>query len=260
MPLALVLIVVVRAVKTYLGGGDYAEAEAQVPGSPFLARVYRAAQSSVGRDEAAEGTATLDEMQRLSVMNPACPLAVGDIAFLPRADGTFTRAKVVRLRFYSDRVQCDLETGAEGTALPENLPMLTSAEQQALQAQIDALTQQNQSFAQQLGDLTMSFKNGPVYSGKFPTQSLTATGAITKPAQSTTFQVNSSSPVIVTLYPSTGDNTEVEFINLGAGLVTFAYPTSPAQTGATLANIALSQHDGVAFKEAGTNDWEGAGG
>lgn len=118
MPLDPVPVVIVRAARTHIGGGDYAEVEKPLAGSPFLARVYRAAQSSALRDEAAPGTATLDEMQRLSIADPACPVQVGDIAYLPRLNGSYTRARIVRLRFYSDRMQYDLETGAEGKSAP----------------------------------------------------------------------------------------------------------------------------------------------
>jgi hypothetical protein len=114
MPLNYVLVRVVRLVfavsPTF---GLSALIEEDVPGSPFSARVYRVAQTTVTRDDDQSGTATLDEMQRMSILDPACPIQVNDIAFLPRATGTFTRAKVMRPRPYSDRTQYDLETGVE---------------------------------------------------------------------------------------------------------------------------------------------------
>lgn len=123
MSLEIVSIPILSAARTHLGGGDYAEAETQIAGSPFAGRVYRAAQNTVGRDEAAPGVATVDQMPRMSIYDPACPVKVGMIALLPDPQGTtalvplpgtFTRAKVIRVRGrYGDRVQYDLETGAE---------------------------------------------------------------------------------------------------------------------------------------------------
>lgn len=103
----------------------------EIAGSPFLARVYRVPQTTVQRDEAQPGTATVDQMQRLSVLDPLCGVQVGDIAFLPRADGSFARAKVIRIRFYSDRIQYDLETGAEGSG---PLPALDLADNSSADA------------------------------------------------------------------------------------------------------------------------------
>lgn len=119
MPLEYVPVHVIRLI----GGvsptfGKTKPVETEIAGSPFLARVYRVSQTTVQRDEAQPGTATVDQMQRLSVLDPACPIEVNDIAYLPEADGSYTRAKVIRVRPYGDRCQYDLETGAEGTGFP----------------------------------------------------------------------------------------------------------------------------------------------
>ena len=108
----------------------------------------------------------------------------------------------------------------------------------------------------QLGELFMSnFKNQAAYNGKFTTVPITATSTLTKPTMPTTYLVNSSTPVVVTLYASTGDQTPIEFINKGTGVVTFAYPTTPAQTGPTLSNISLNNEDIQDFLEAASNSW-----
>ena len=115
MPLEYVPVRVVRPGGTVSATfGKSAPFETEIAGSPFMARVYRVSQTTVERDEAQAGTATVDQMQRLSVLDPTCPIQVNDIALLPRADGSFTRAKVIRPRPYSDRIQYDLEIGAEG--------------------------------------------------------------------------------------------------------------------------------------------------
>lgn len=114
MSLDFVRVKIVRLVFSVSAtGGLSGPLESELAGSPFLARVYRAPQSSVLRDEAQAGTATLDEMRRISIFDPACPADIGNIAYLPRPGGPATRAKVMRPRRYSDRVQYDLETGAE---------------------------------------------------------------------------------------------------------------------------------------------------
>lgn len=153
MPLDYVPVVVVRSQRVHLGGGDYDETEGQVPGSPFLARVYRAAQNQFDRDEAASGNASVDRMPRLSVRDPLCPIREGDVALLPQPGGGTRRASVLLVRPYGDRIQCDLEMGAEGDAAGAPGPLLTPPSPTA-QAQIDALTTQ-------LGDLMTYIKSTP---------------------------------------------------------------------------------------------------
>ena len=124
MSLELVSIPVLQATKTHIGGGDYAEVEALITGSPFKGRVYRTAQKAItGRDQAQDGVAMVDQLPRLAVYDPLCPIGEGMIALLPDPLGTFTlvplagtytRAKVLRVRGrYGDRIQYDLETGAD---------------------------------------------------------------------------------------------------------------------------------------------------
>jgi hypothetical protein len=108
-------IKIVRSVRTRTATGGYTQVEAPIPGSPFPARVFRVSQTTISRDEAQPATATLDVMRRLSILNPSAAVQVNDIAYIPSdsAPGAMERAKIIRLRRYSDRVQCDLETGVE---------------------------------------------------------------------------------------------------------------------------------------------------
>lgn len=126
MPLESVAVRVVRPVRTRTATAGKTTTEAEIDGSPFLARVYRVAETAVDRDEAAPATATLDRMQRLSVPDPACPIRVGDIALLPQPGGGTRRAKVLRPRPYGGRVQYDLELGVEGDAPPTALTLPVS--------------------------------------------------------------------------------------------------------------------------------------
>lgn len=113
MSLQLVSVRVVTQTRTRDGGAGYTPGpDVDIAGSPFLARVYRVPQKEVREDDAAPGTTTVDRTQRLSIYNPAAPVAEDCIALLPRLDGSVQRAKVVRPRYYDDRIQCDLETGA----------------------------------------------------------------------------------------------------------------------------------------------------
>lgn len=123
MPLDYVPVVAVRSERIHLGGGDYGETEGQIPGSPFLARVYRDAQKVFDRDEAPVGNASVDRMPRLSVKDAACPIREGDVCLLPQPGGGTRRASVLLARRYSDRVQYDLEMGAEGD-VPAPVPVL----------------------------------------------------------------------------------------------------------------------------------------
>lgn len=90
-------------------------AEAAVVGSPFQGRIYRVQQTTSARDEAKPGAATIDEMRRISLTDPSADVRKGDIAILPGDDdpAATERALIQRVRRYGDRVQCDLETGAE---------------------------------------------------------------------------------------------------------------------------------------------------
>ncbi len=146
MPLDYIRVVAVRSEKTHLGGGDYAETEGQIPGSPFLARVYRDAQKVFDRDEAGSGNASVDRMPRLSVKDAACPVREGDVWLVPQPGGGTRRASVLLARRYSDRTQYDLEMGAEGDAGASNSGAvpgpLGSPPAPAAQTQIDALTAQ----------------------------------------------------------------------------------------------------------------------
>ena len=114
MSLKLISVHILRASKTRTAtGGKLPGALTDIAGSPFSARVYRASQTTVQRDEAAAGVATDDQMRRLSIMDPAAAVQIGDIAVVP-ADAnpsTTEHARVLRVRRYGDRVQCDLETG-----------------------------------------------------------------------------------------------------------------------------------------------------
>ena len=238
MPLTPVKVAVVRKVRTHLGGGDYSEAEAQIAGSPFLATVYRTSQKTDTNDEAAPGTAPLDEMQRLSVRDPACPIQVNDVALLPLPGGSVQRAKVVRPRRYGDRVQYDLETGAEGDGPPQGAlstlpPSLTA------QAQLDALTAQ-------IGELILA--QHLAKTGQYtPATTITASTTLTKPAGNTTYPVDTTSgAVVITLYASTGDGTDLEFVRVaGTNAVTFvlnAADTCPLPLVNTiLANVGETQ-------------------
>ncbi|BDI27991.1 hypothetical protein CCAX7_000420 [Capsulimonas corticalis] len=117
MPLDPIAVRILRASRSRTPtGGKTVNAEADIPGSPFSARVYRVAQVTVNRDEAEPGIATQDQMRRLSILDPAAGVRKNDIALIPSDDdpSVTERAKVLRVRRYSDRVQCDLETGVDG--------------------------------------------------------------------------------------------------------------------------------------------------
>lgn len=255
MPLDYVRLKIVRLVSVVTAtGGLSAPLESELAGSPFLARVYRAAQSSVLRDEAQAGTATLDEMRRVSILNPACPAEVGDIAYLPRPDGTTTRAKIMRPRRYTDRVQYDLETGAEGdgstiSAAGNPLPPSASA-----QSQIDALTLQ-------IGILQMSFTNAFKYTGKKTLVTLSATATLTKPTVPTDYVVDcTAAPVVVTLWPSTGDGTDYRFYkSAGAAANTASFALNAGDTSiTTLANAVLTNiGDEQGWEETAATKWAG---
>ena len=212
MPLDYVPVTVARPVSTVSATfGGSAPTLMQLAGSPFLARVYRVAQTTVGRDEAQPGTATLDEMQRLSVMDPACPIQVNDIAFLPQADGSTRRAKVLRVRRYADRTQYDLETGAEGDAPAGPGALSTLPPPAGVQAQIDALTQQFTtlqtqlaSTQTQLGTLQVSFSNYQP-SGVEPVVPVTAAAVtLAMPTVDTVYEVKPSANQVITLPPAPG--------------------------------------------------------
>ena len=216
--------------------------EAYLAGSPFLARVYRVPQTTVGRDEAQPGTATLDEMQRMSILDPTCSIQVNDIAYLPLPNGTTQRAKIIRCRRYADRVQYDLETGAEGDTPVGAGGLSTLPPPVSTQSQIDALQAQNDTMAAQLGDLSTMFhllKTG-TYT---PATTITASTTLTKPAQSTTYPVDTTSgAVVITLYASTGDGTDLEFVRVaGTNPVTFVLnSTTPDTCPLPLVNTALN--------------------
>ena len=247
MPLAPVPVRVVRLVKTRTATAGYTTAEADLAGSPFTARVYRAPSATVNRDEAAPATATVDGLRRLSVLDPACPIRIGDVAYLPLPDGTAERAKVLLVRRYADRLQCDLETGAEGDVAPgvggatSSLPPSASA-----QAQIDALTAQLGQVSSELGDLTVAFHLAKT--GQYtPATTITASTTLTKPTGNTTYPIDTTSgAVVITLYASTGDGTDLEFVRVaGTNPVTFvlnAADTCPLPLVNTiLANIGETQ-------------------
>lgn len=113
MSLQFVSVRVVTQTRTRDGGAGYTPGpDVDIAGSPFQARVYRVPQKDTRQDDAAAGTTVVDRTQRLAIYNPAAPVAEGCIALLPLPGGSVQRAKVVRPRFYDDRIQCDLETGA----------------------------------------------------------------------------------------------------------------------------------------------------
>lgn len=105
----------------------------------------------------------------------------------------------------------------------------------------------------------MSFRNTPNYQGRFPEVSLTATTTLTKPTQNTTYLVDTSAatvPVVITLYPSTGDNSKVEFIRTaGAQPVQFALAGSDSSP-SILSNAALNNIGDVQpWAEYALNKW-----
>ncbi len=113
MSLKLASVRIVTQTRTRDGGSGYiAGPDTDIPGSPFQARSYRAAQSEIRREDAVPGTTVVDRMQRLALYVTGVKLPAGCIALLPLPDGSVQRAKVVRPRYYDDRIQCDLETGA----------------------------------------------------------------------------------------------------------------------------------------------------
>lgn len=243
MPLKPVTVAVVRAVKTHLGGGDYAEVECPLAGSPFTGRVYRTLQKTTTDDEAAPGIAPLDEMQRLSILDPACPVQVNDTCLLPLPSGSVQRAKVVRVRRYGDRCQYDLETGAEGdasaaSALGPALPPAVS-----VQAQLDQKQAQLDALSAEIGALQMA--EHLLKSGNYAPYAATITASLTiaKPAQNTTYLIDTTGgPVAITLYASTGDETDNEFVRIkGNNAVTFILdPTAPDTCPLPLASCALN--------------------
>jgi hypothetical protein len=115
MGLQTIKVPIVRTSETSTPTLGTATAEAAIAGSPFAARVYRVNQA-VTRDEAAPGVATVNQQRRLSIVNPSVGVRIGDVALIPSDDnpGTTERAKVLNVRRYDDRIQCDLETGVEG--------------------------------------------------------------------------------------------------------------------------------------------------
>lgn len=211
MPLDYVRVVAVRSEKTHLGGGDYAETEGQLPGSPFLARVYRDAQKVFDRDEAGSGNASVDRMPRLSVKDAACPVREGDVWLVPQPGGGTRRASVLLARRYNDRVQYDLEMGAEGDAGASNSGAapgpLGSPPAPTAQAQIDALTAQ-------LGALQMSFF---LSQGPDPIVPISATSTLARPLVKTIYKVTPTANTVSTLFAATGSGLVVNFdlSNLG---------------------------------------------
>lgn len=115
MSLATVSILIMRPSRALTETLGVAITEAAVAGSPFAGRVYRVQQTTSTRDEAKPGAATIDAMRRISLLNPDADVRKGDIAYLASDDdpSATERALIVRVRRYADRVQCDVETGAE---------------------------------------------------------------------------------------------------------------------------------------------------
>lgn len=224
MPLDYVPVRVTRLVRTRTATGGHINAESELAGSPFLARVYRVASKSVERDEAQPATATVDKLRRLSVLDPACPISVGDMAYLPLPGGIFERAKALLVRAYADRTQYDLETGAEGDAPPAvgGTTVQLQAELDALTAQFTAQNTQIAAQTAQITDLTTMFhllKTGTYTQAA----TLTASTTLAKAAQSTTYPIDTTAgAVVITLPASTGDGTDYEFIRIaGTNPVTF---------------------------------------
>ena len=123
----------------------------------------------------------------------------------------------------------------------------------SVQAQLDALSQE-------LGELQMSFRNSAFqYNGKRLLVTLTATTTLTKPAGPTDYLIDTTAgPVVVTLWPSTGDGSDARFFK-SAGPTTNAASfalTAGDTTGATLANTVLTNiGDEQGWEEVGANKW-----
>jgi len=108
MSLNVVNVPVRRLARVPTSTGGYTEAQNAIEGSPFPARCYRKPELTIPRDEANPGIATVDPMRAVSFLSPAPAVLVNDLVLLP--DGVV--GKIVRVRAYDDRTQCDLETGA----------------------------------------------------------------------------------------------------------------------------------------------------
>ncbi len=263
MPLDYVPVRVVRLVRTRTAAAGKTTAEAELPGSPFLARVYRVSQSSVDRDEGQPAVATLDQMQRLSVLDPACEIRVGDIAFLPQPDGTTQRAKVLRPRRYGIRTQYDLETGADGDAplpAPGQLPVLPPTP--SAQAQIDALTAQLAAQQTQIGDLIMA-ASLPQPVQPDPVVVLTTTATLTRPSQSTVREIKPTANMTATLYPATGSGIVEKFDVSALGSFTFAvalasgdsYDANNAGVAAAIAQLITNGAASFSLRDVAPNTW-----
>ncbi len=254
MPLKPVPVAALRTVKTHLGGGDYAEADFPLAGSPFTGRVYRTLQKTTTDNESGPGIAPLDEMQRLSIMDPACPIQVNDICLLPLPSGAVQRAKAVRVRRYSDRCQYDLETGAEGdsaatSALGPALPPAVS-----VQAQLDALTQE-------LSTLQMAFSlSGPQTD---PIVVFSATATLTRPTQSTVREVKPAANAVATLYTATGSGIVETFDVSALGGFTFgvalasgdSYDANNAGVAAAIASLIAGGAASFKLRDVAANTW-----
>lgn len=262
MPLSFVRVIVVRSVKTHLGGGDYAEADCPLAGSPFTGRVYRTLQKTTTDDEAGPGIAPLDEMQRLSIMDPGCPIQVNDICLLPLPNVSVQRAKVVRVRRYGDRTQFDLETGAEGDALLASaigpaLPPTVSVQAQLdqKQAQLDALTQE-------LSTLQMAFSL-PAQAQPDPIALFTTTGTLTRPTTNTVREVKPTANAVATLYTATGSGIAENFDVSALGGFTFAvalqtsdsYDANNAGVAAAIASLIANGAASFRLRDVAANTW-----
>ena len=130
--------------------------------------------------------------------------------------------------------------------LPISLP-LSPSQFAVLQAQNTQMQAQNAALTKQLGDFIMAqhlIKTGNYVTGA----TISATSAITKPAQNTEYPVDTTAgPVTITLYSSTGDGTDLGFVRIaGTNPVLFALAagdTCPlALANTTLSNTGETQY------------------
>ena len=105
----------------------------------------------------------------------------------------------------------------------------------------------------------MSFRNSFSYTGKRTLVTLSATATLTKPAALTDYLIDTTSaPVVVTLWPSTGDGSDAKFFKTAgpaANTASFAL-TSGDTTSATLANTVLTNvGDEQGWEEIAATKW-----
>ena len=168
---------------------------------------------------------------------------------LPTSDPTIQR----HLTTYDVLLNRVLAGSVSG--LPENLPMLSSAEQQALQSQIDALTQQ-------VKDLQMA-TSLPVAAQPDPIVTLTATSTLTRPTQSTVREVRPTANMVTTLYSATGSGIKETFDISALNGFTFAvalasgdsYDANNAAVADSIAQLITNGAASFALRDVAANTW-----